>query len=1022
LWVNRRRWVLALGGLFAAALLATLFRQATLDRHAPLFQDSESSPVNAALGSESYVGSPMSFEINEGQADREIKYQARGDGYGIFLTRDQAIFALGDRARRADSIATRPGKGRSIEKGRRDAAPATVRMRIVGGDRSATMTGLNPLPSKSHFFIGNDQTQWRKNISHYAKVQYKNVYPGIDLVYYGNQRQLEYDFIVSPGADVSKIKLGFAEANQVRIAENGDLALATESGEMRQRKPVIYQDSEGGRELIEGRYVIDDHRRVGFEIDRYDATKPLVIDPVFVYSTYLGGSDIDIGNGIKTNKDGEAFVTGITYSVDFPTRDPLQANPVTVGEAFVTKFKANGRLLFSTYLGGDGEDVGFAISVDCDGAAYIAGGTDSKNYPTTQGAAQTEKGGRIDGFVTKISPEGDKILYSTYLGGQSDESINSIAVDSQKKIYVSGETASDDFPTVCAFQDSLKGVSDAFFTKIDPDCEDLVYSSYLGGSGQETSFGIDVDNNGCLYLTGFVSSKDFPTEKPFQAQLGGGVDAFVAKLNPSGECLEFSTYFGGENDEGGFGIGFDSSLNIYVTGFTNSKNFPIKPEGEGGYGGDDDAFLAKFDSCGELKWSKYLGGGGGDQAYTLAVTESGTVYIAGRTLSSNFPTKDPIQAAPGVAKSSHLALTATAPLTGREGGVVARFSRDGGGFMNRAAQQAKATTQTPAEGATTIPFRDGFLARYKTSGELAFSTYLGGSNDDEVFSISLDDHGSVYLTGLTASDDFPTKSAFQSTLNGTADGFVARISNKKRKEDKHHHQSVSAATYAPGVAREQIVAAFGADFCEATKSAQNFPLPTELDGLTLKVTDSKGVEHLAPLFFISTSQINYLMPAAAAAGEAQISVLRNGEAISTETLQINDVSPGLFSADATGAGPASTIALRIGPNGAQSYESLARYDGTLQKMVSAPLDLSSGDDVYLVFFGTGLRHLSSMSRVAATLGGVPVQIAYAGAQGGFAGVDQINVLAPNQLAGRGEVDFVLYVDGKASNTVKVNLK
>lgn len=785
--VKRRRWALALGGLVAAALLATLFRQAANDHHAPLRQVSESSPVNASLGSEGYAGSPMSFEVNEGQADLEIKYQARGDGYGIFLTRDQAVFTLGDRGRRADSIAARQGKWRSFQKERADNAPASVRMRIVGGDRSAAITGLNPLPSKSHYFIGNDRTQWRSNISHYSKVQYKDVYPGIDLVYYGNQRQLEYDFIVSPGADVSRIKLGFAKANQVRIAENGDLALATESGEMRQRKPVIYQDSEQGRQPIEGRYVIDADRQVGFEVDRYDATKPLVIDPVFVYSTYLGGSDIDIGNGIKTTKDGEAVVTGITYSMDFPTEKPLQAAPVAIGEAFVTKFKANGELVYSTYLGGDGEDVGFTISVDCDGAAYIAGGTDSTNYPTTEDAAQTAKGGRIDGFVTQLSPAGDEILYSTYLGGQADESINSIAVDSDKKIYVAGETTSNDFPTLCSFQDSLKGASDAFFTKIDPNCGDLVYSSYLGGSGQETSFGIDVDQNGGLYVTGFVSSNDFPTEKPFQPQLGGGVDAFVAKFNSSGECLEFSTYFGGAGDEGGFGIGFDSSLNVYVTGFTNSLDFPTNSDNPGTYGGDDDAFLAKFDSCGELKWSQYLGGAGGDQAYTLAVTESGTVYIAGRTFSSNFPTKDPIQANFGVAKSSLKALTAAAPAVGREGGVAARFSRDGGGFMNRIAQLTKATTQTPLEATTATAFRDGFLARYKTTGELAFSTYLGGANDDEVFSISLDDHGSVYLTGVTASDDFPTKSAFQSALKGIADGFVVRISNRKQKQEKRRH-------------------------------------------------------------------------------------------------------------------------------------------------------------------------------------------------------------------------------------------
>jgi uncharacterized protein (TIGR03437 family) len=778
---------------------------------------------------------------------------------------------------------------------------------------------------------------------------------------------------------------------------------------------VIYQDADGFKQQIEGRYVMREESRVGFELESYDRSRPLVIDPVLIYSTYLGGSDTDFGNGIKADTNGEVYVTGVTYSVDFPTKDPLQANLRGLGNAFVSKFTPGGRLVYSTYLGGNGEDVGFAITIDSTGAAYAAGSTDSSNFPTTPGGVQPSPRGRIDGFVTKLNPSGGAIVYSTYLGGQADDLANSIAIDSTRQVYITGETTSTNFPTRNALQSSLKGGSDAFVTKLNAAGGDFVYSTYLGGTGKETGFGIDVDNAGSAYVTGFVYSLDFPTRNPVQAAIGGRVDAFVTKLNSAGNNLVYSTYFGGSHDDGGFGIGVDASLNAYVTGFTTSTNFPTTTPFQAGNGGGDDAFVAKFNASGALAWSSYFGGSGEDRAFALALDNSGNPYVTGRTESLNFPTKDAIQ--PKIGGSALAAAPAPATLegTGRraEGGIADLYGRDADRFRSEASNQVNPASPAIASAVA----RDGFVAKISAAGAVIYSTYLGGSDEEKGFSISVDRQGFAYVTGLTASSDFPTKAPFQGSRRGVVDGFVVRINDQGNSQT-----SVSAASFTPTITREQIVAAFGSNLSEETRTAQALPLPTTLGGIYLKVIDSLGVERLAPLFFVSPNQINYLMPPGVALGTAQVCVVRNGVIISIELLRISDMSPGLFSADATGRGPAAAVVLRVRPDGTQVFEPLARFDPAQNKFVLIPIDLGGGGQAYLIFFGTGLRNRASLSGITATLGGVPVQVLYAGAQGIFAGLDQVNVLVPQQLAGRGEVDFVLVVDGNAANTVKVSFK
>jgi uncharacterized protein (TIGR03437 family) len=1020
---RRAFWLLCSLAVVSLWLGISLWREAAPLKDRASWEQKPAATQAAARASqfqELYGNSPLSFEVNQGQTGGRVKYLARGSGYGLFLTSDEAIFALRQPADRRSIPASKETSGRPWPERQPVKPPITLKMKLVDANRAASVAGLQPLTSKSNYFVGNDPRRWRSNLPHYARVQYRSIYPGIDLVYYGNQRQLEYDFVVSPGADVSRIKLAFQGPEQICIDGNGDLILSTSAGELRQHKPIIYQEVDGERRSVEGGYTIRNHpqemaairnQTVGFEVGSYDHSRPLVIDPVLIYSTYLGGSDSDFGNGIKADTNGEVYVTGLTYSVDFPVKAPLQLTLQGIGHAFVSKFNPGGALVYSTYLGGDGEDVGFAITIDSTGAAYVAGSTNSINFPTTTGGVQPSPRGKIDGFVTKLNPAGSAIVYSTYLGGQSDDLANSIAIDSARQVYLTGETISPNFPTRNALQSSLKGGADAFVTKLNAAGGDFVYSTYLGGNSKETGFGIEVDNSNSAYVTGFVFSSDFPTRNPAQPALGGRVDAFVTKLNPAGNDLVYSTYFGGSHDDGGFGIGIDSSLNAYVTGFTTSTNFPTRTPFQANSGGGDDAFVAKFNASGALTWSSYFGGAGEDRAFALAVDNSGNPYVTGRTESLNFPTKDPIQ--PKIGGT----LNAVSPAadgrasnpTVREGGIADLYGRDSGRLSSNSGPVSQLTGSVVA--------RDGFVAKIGTAGAVIYSTYLGGSDEEKSFSISVDKQGFAYVTGLTASGDFPTKSPMQRFLRGSVDGFVARINDQGNSQT-----SVSAANYTPTITGEQIVAVFGSGLAEETQVAQILPLPTSLGGVILKVIDSQGIERLASLFFVSPNQINYFMPVGVARGTAQVCVVRNGVVISIESVQINDVSPGLFSADATGRGIAAAVVLRVRPDGTQVYEPIARFDPAQNKFVLIPIDLGGGGQVFLVFFATGVRNRSSLSAVTATLGGVPVQVVYAGAQGVFVGLDQINVLANQQLVGRGEVDFVLVVDGKTANAVKVSFK
>ena len=705
------------------------------------FTLSAGAATNARM-SESYGKLPLQFEANHGQTHKDVRFLSRGPGYSVYLTAGEAVLVLSKPAADAKRVA--------------------LRMSLVGGARDPVVSGFDDLPGKMNYFIGKDRSKWRSNVPTYAKVHYQNVYPGVDLVYYGNQRQLEYDFVVAPGADPKKIVLGFQGANKLEIDAQGELVLHASGGDVRQHKPIVYQEIGGIRQEIAGSYVRKGADRVGFQVAAYDASRPLIIDPVVLsYSSYLGGSTADQGSAIAVDRDGNAYVTGYTSSPNFPaTAGAFQTTMNASFVAFVTKFNPIGSaLVYSTYLGGTAGAMGQGIALDADRNAYVTGLTASADFPITAAAFQPASGGGNDGFVTKLDPTGSALVFSTYLGGSSDDQGNAIAVDPAGNAYITGQTKSSNFPTTAgAFQAASGGCStsypfwcDAFVAKLDPTGSALVYSSYLGGNSDDNGTGIAADADGNAFVTGYTSSTNFPTTAgAFQPTFTGSQAAFVAKVDSSGSSLVYSTHLGGGFRDVGSAIAVDAGGNAYVVGSTQSTDFPTTPGAfqpaigktpGGATTGMFDAFVTKLNPSGSgLVYSTYLGGGSDDFGGGIAVDAGGNAYVTGNTniyFSQNFPiTPDAFQS------SNH-------------GG----FGPAGSGY-------------------------DAFFTQLNSTGSaLLYSTYFGGRGNDGGQGIAVDTAGNAYLVGTTTSIDFPTTAAaFQPAFSpGTwfrfppAEAFVSKF-------------------------------------------------------------------------------------------------------------------------------------------------------------------------------------------------------------------------------------------------------
>ncbi len=576
---------------------------------------------------------PLYFEANQGQFEKPVRFKARGGGYDLFLTSADTVFQFRN-VSQTEATSNQPVD--------------TMRMKLVGASSSALIEGTNLLPGKSNYFIGHDPKQWRTDVPQYSKVQYKAVYPGIDLVYYGTQQQLEFDFIVAPGAKPDHIQMRISGAEDLELNHDGDLIIKTKARDVQWTKPSIYQEFDGKKVKIAGGYVIQKNNQVGFQVGDYDVRKPLVIDPIVVlYSTYLGGTDFDEAHGVAVDSAGMAYVTGYTRSLDFPTANALLPTASVGDNAFVIKFNpANSSIIYATYLGGaNGCANALDIAVDSGGNAVVVGDTCANSFPLMN-PLQPTFAGVSDVFVTKLNATGSGLIFSTYLGGWYTETSTDVAIGPADSVYLTGWTlsyaacATCAFPTTSgAYQTTHNGSYEAFATKINA-TGSLTYSTFIGSPGDEQGQGIAVDSSGNAIVTGLTSSTAFPTLNAVQPVYGGGfTDAFALKLNPTGTGLVYSTYLGGSSGQpyysGGRetaqGVAVDAAGNAYVTGLTPSTDFPTLNALEPALNGCvDNRFLVKLDSAGVRQISTYLGGGCADVVgEAVALDSLNNIYVSG---------------------------------------------------------------------------------------------------------------------------------------------------------------------------------------------------------------------------------------------------------------------------------------------------------------------------------------------------------------------------------------------------------
>jgi hypothetical protein len=725
------------------------------------------SPNEAQLkmtATENYGKLPLSFERNEGQSADAVKFLSRGKGYTLFLTSTEAVFSLRD----------------SEEK----AINSVLRMKLVGADQNAALSGDHELQGKVNYMIGNDRAKWRTGIPTFRKVHYNDVWPGVDMLWYGTQTELEYDFVVKPGSDVSQVRVAFDGAEKLRLDEQGNLTISSNGEEVKHSAPVIYQQDKGERVSVAGNYVVRGANEIGFEVSDYDHAKPLVIDPVLIYSTYVGGDQFDNAFAVAANANGEAYIAGDTLSSEatFPLKNAIQEKQFD-RMGFITKLNAAGtEVLYSTFLGDTSTIVGECVGSLCgtqirgiavagDGKISVTGALinsqNDNDFPVTDNAFQKngfclgicsfERIRGADAFVTLLSADGTQLLYSTFFGGSGEFAINraadfgnAIAIDESNHIYITGDTSSNNLATKHAFQWSRHSEYDgfdAFIAVFDPFAtrgnDTLLYSSYYGGDGDESGKGIAVDIKHNAYIGGSTASTDLETKSPISVPLqasfqGGGFDGFVAKIDTKADgnpSLTYSTYFGGNINDRVEAVAVDAQQRAYITGASNSSptSFPLKNAFDSTQT-NGEAYVAKLNADGTtLFYCSFLGGnnGGtsndGEEGLSLVIDFGGNAYVTGRTTSgASFPSVQPLPA-----------------------------NQQGTAFLAK----VEATISS-----TTAP-------------KLLYSTTFGGPGARGE-GIALDPKGNVYLAGITTDGLTTTPKVFDTTFNGgESDAFVAKFSS-----------------------------------------------------------------------------------------------------------------------------------------------------------------------------------------------------------------------------------------------------
>jgi uncharacterized protein (TIGR03437 family) len=827
-----------------------------------------------AAGSSARGASDLRFEWNVGQADSSYNFVAHGRAQSILLSSAEAAFQL---------------------KGPKQFKARTMKASLQGGRIGVEPKTEQPLSGHVNYLIGNDPQKWHTDIPTFGRVRFPDVYQGIDVVYYGHGGELETDFEIQPGADPEAIRIRFDGSDQVRLESDGSLSALVDTRTLSWKKPVLYQAGSHGFTAVEGRFKMASDGAVGFEVGVYDNTRPLVIDPVLTYSTYFGTPAADFAARVVADASGSAYVVGGSDDQGFPVTPGafFDANSGQQGTVAVAKLSATGSMVYETHIGGSNGELGFGIAIDPSGDAYVVGTTDSTDFPLLPASNNHTTNAATDPlncFVTKLNPAGNGLVYSMVIGGSNTDGCSSIALDASGNAYVTGVTNSTDLPTVNAIQSSLppsqqfgSATAAAFIFKLNPAGTTLLYSTYFGGPGDNAATSIAVDSTGNAYFTGFTTSTTFPvTSNAFQTTYGGTGgqtysffttgDAFVAKLTPTGQKV-YATYLGGLKDDIGVSITIDVEGDAYVAGATLSPNFPTQNAFQATYhgaGGDTytvggDGFVTELNPTGtQILFSSYIGGSSDDRVAGIALDSGGNIYLAGHTISSDFPTAGQ-QAQPGYA----------------------------------------------GDNSTAFHTGDAFLAEISPAHILTLSTYFGGSGGDWAGGVAVDGQGGIIIVGGTSSTNLPvTKGAYQANYAGidsifagvpAGDAFIARFGG-----------AVSAVSIS-GVSNAASYGSGSIAPGEALYIAGTGIGPTTLAGAALTAAGSvstqvAGTQFMfngvaAPIVYVSATQSSVIVPyEVSTATSAQIVAVVNGVQSPPFTVPVAASLPGIFSANSSGTG------------------------------------------------------------------------------------------------------------------------
>lgn len=947
----------------------------------------------------------------------------------------------------------------------------------LAGSKPAKVEGVDLLNSRSNYFLGDDPSAWRTDIPQFREVRARSVYPGVDVIYRGSGRELEYDFVLEKGVSPGVIRLEFSGTDNIRI-DRGALVIASKSGALRQHLPAVFQDTPAGRRTLRGEFRKLGDRSVGFHVDGYDPQLALVIDPVATFVTYVGGSGTENGYAMTLDSAGNIYVAGSTNSQNFPLVPAPAARPVTgAKDVFVAKYTSGGTLVYSTIIGGSGDDLAYGIAVDIAGNVYLTGPTSSFNFPTASPIQSSNRGGPsgFDAFIVKLNPAGSALVYSTYYGGSNDDVANGIAVDSVGNAYICGTTYSTDFPTVNPIQsmnNSLFGLSNGFFTKIDAKGATVLASTYLGGSIGDFANAITVDANGFAYIGGGTGSPDFPiTAGTFQQKLKNSIDGFVARINPDGSSLGFSTFLGGTGTDYVNGIAIDSQGNAYVTGRTESSDFPVTAGApQSTLSGPSDIFITKVNKSGvTLAYSTYFGGPAKEEGFGIAVDGSGSAYVVGVTQSTSLPTVNPVQTAFGGGSSDALLCKLDPSGTKIQfasffGGSAADLALSpavdrGGNFY---AFGTTGSTTLGTAGAAQPTFGggdyDAFLLKINlvadptilnvSPASFAFTGTSAASIAHQTLTVASPGGGTTAWTVAAATSSggnwlvltplsgrgagtvdvsispsitlvpgsYNGTITFSNSGTGTTTAVPVTLTLTQAMPAISQGGVVNGASFQPGAVSPGMIATiYGSGIGPAMITGAQLDaagnLASQVAGT--RVTFD-GVP--APIIYTSATQLGVIVPYNIPGPTTKLLVQYNSLLSNVVTLNLTPSVPAIFTADSSGKGQAAAL----------------NQDGTYN---SAATPAAAGSVVVLYATGEGQTDpLGTDGKIAngvypkpilpvgVTIGGVQAQVLYAGAAPGLvAGVMQINVQVPQSLT-RGNQPVLLTVGQSTGPAVTVAVK